>query len=780
MHSLERPARTDLIVDHRKAMVCLIILITGIFALCVPQMSVDVTLKAGLNTNTPEYKRYQEFLATFGTEDYVLVAIKGNSPEAQGSRLLNATQRITKTLESTPHIVDVVSLTNLKVFGEKQGFFGSYAILESGKEGLDFPQAGSLERIRRAIPIVDLLVSKDLTTTGVIVGVDQEITFDVPVIERLLNEIEDVVKKNLPEGSEYRVIGGPVIRRAIQHYNLQTAITFGLLCSLVCTVVAYYIFKTLRVTLITGMVVGLCVFWIVGIMAVLGIQLNSTTALSFGLVLISSVEPVIHLVTHYNQELREGNDPVAAAKLALRTGAGPCLITSFTTALGFSSLIVASFPMVQQLGMILSLGPLIAFVLAVVLTPALLISMKPPPPPVFQAMSTDLVSRFFHRILDFVFSHSKLCAYSILMLIVVMLSGAPLIRSDPQLLRMLTDSTKEIKDLKFVENNLTPVSSVELVVMGKENDFKRVDMWKRVRDMEGRVKNVHDVSSVDSFFPLLEYLHVVASKSDVSSQDMFVNPVTIPQLIALTSLSPDGQKMLRRFIDDRFSVLRTTVRIHNSPEIEIGDTVEQIRSAASNAMGNTADVYVTGDIAVFEAQASDIVSSQASSLILAVFYMSVLLTIQFRSISLGIVSLLPQLLPQAIIFGIMGWFRIPLDSVTVFAAAVSIGLTVDNTVHLLTQLKRELRARREDQTIKECLTRAYQVTARAMISNHTVIFFGFIMLLISPYRPVIYVGILGSAAILFSLVGDLIFMPSVILSTGWIRRLMSREMLTKG
>jgi len=197
-------------------------------------------------------------------------------------------------------------------------------------------------------------------------------------------------------------------------------------------------------------------------------------------------------------------------------------------------------------------------------------------------------------------------------------------------------------------------------------------------------------------------------------------------------------------------------------------------------MGNTAEVYVTGDLAVFEAQASDIVTSQASSLILAVFYMSLLLTIQFRSISLGILSLLPQILPQAVIFGIMGWFRLPLDSVTVFAAAVSIGLTVDNTVHLLTQLKRELRARTSGETIGDSMKRAYAVTARAMISNHTVIFFGFIMLLISPYRPVIYVGILGSAAILFSLVGDLIFMPSVILSTGWIRRLMSREMLTKG
>jgi len=555
VHSLEKPARTDFIVDHRKIMVGLIMLITGILALCVPRMSVDVTLKAGLNTSTVEYKRYQDFLGTFGTEDYVLVVIKSEDPGTGGSKLLDATHRIAKALESTPHIVDVASLTNLKLFGQKQGVFGSYAVLESGPDGLSFPGSDALEKVRKALPIVDLLVSTDLATTGIIIGVDQEISFDVPVIEKLLDDIEAVVRTNVPKGSEYRIIGGPVIRRAIQHYNLQTAVMFGVLCSLICTIVAYYIFKSLRVTLITGMVVGLCVFWIVGIMAALNIQLNSTTALSFGLVLISSVEPVIHLVTHYNQYLREGNDPVAAAKMALRTGAGPCLVTSLTTSLGFSSLIVASFPMVQQLGMILALGPLTAFVLAVVLTPALLISMKPPPPPVFKAMATDLVSRAYQGILGFVFAHSRLCAYSILILIMLMLAGAPFIRSDPQLLRMLTDSTKEIKDLRFVENNLTPVSSVELVVVGKENDFKRSDMWQRVKEMRERVREVHDVSSVDSFLPLLEYLHAVASKSGVSPDDLFLNPTTIPQLIALTSLSPDGQKMLRRFLDEKFSIL---------------------------------------------------------------------------------------------------------------------------------------------------------------------------------------------------------------------------------
>ncbi len=779
MYKLSELLNTDFLVDYRKSVVVIIGLITGALAFCVPNMTVDVTLKAGLNTNTEAFKRYQDFLETFGTEDYILIVIKANQPLDKDAGLLTALQTMTERLAETPNIVEAISVTSIRVFGKKQGLFGSYPILKANGQGLSLPEEGVLERIRKALPILELLISRDLYTVGIIVAVDQNISYDVPIVDRLLKDIDGIVKSNIPSNCEYRIIGGAVIRQAIQRYNLQTAVTFGLLCSLVCTVVAFYIFKSLRVTLITGVVVGLCVLWIVGIMAILKVQLNSTTALSFGLVLISSVEPVIHLVVHYNDYLRDGYDPISAAKHALKRGAGPCLVTSFTTSLGFSSLMVASFPMVQQLGMILSLGPLIAFILAVSLTPAFLIAMKPPPPPLFKAMSSDLLSRSFSSIRSFVFSHSRLCAYSIMGLIVFMLCGTPLIHSDPQLLRMLTDSTKEIQDLRFVEQHLTPVSSVELIVAGKESDFKTPEMWRKVNDMEKAVKKISEVSSIDSFLPLMEYLYDIASKPDTSSKDLFSNPTTVPQLLTLTTLSTDGQKMLRRFMDEGLSTLRLTVRIRNSPQTTIGDTIESIRSTAAGVMGSSANVYVTGDLAVFEAQASDIVESQASSLILAVFYMSLLLTIQFRSVSLGIVSLLPQVLPQAIIFGIMGWFRIPLDSVTVFAAAVSIGLTVDNTVHLLTQLKRELLAEEKEQTVPSCLSRAYDVTARAMISNHAVIFFGFIMLLISPYRPVIYVGILGSAAILFSLIGDLIFMPSVILSTGWIRRLMAREMLKR-
>jgi len=107
---------------------------------------------------------------------------------------------------------------------------------------------------------------------------------------------------------------------------------------------------------------------------------------------------------------------------------------------------------------------------------------------------------------------------------------------------------------------------------------------------------------------------------------------------------------------------------------------------------------------------------------------------------------------------------------------MSIGLSVDDTIHYLTQLKREIRSARGNLEIAECLANAYRITAKALISTSAVLYFGLLMLVISPFRPVIFFGVLGSSAIVAALVGDLVLMPAVILSVPFIKRLVNKEM----
>lgn len=768
----------DWLVDHRIPLVLVVLAVSAVMVYLVPGMKVDATMQSGINVESPEYKGYQEFLQVFGNEEFILVAIK-NEQDASNGAVLKALQTITSDLEKSDKIVEVISLANLRLFREQKGVFGTYPVLGYDHGDLALPSGEDLKRIKTALPITNLLLSADGGTLGIIVRIDDKYRVDAPVIHSILSGMDSVIRKSLPTGSEHHIIGPPAIRRAIHKYNVQTAMQFGILCTIICTIVSYYIFKSFRATAITVVVIGLCVLWILGFMSLIQIPINSTTALAFGLILISSVEPVIHLVTHFNERLRSGENRLTAAQKALALGAAPCLITSFTTSFGFSSLIVASLPMVRQLGVILSLGPLLAFVLSIILTPAFLIALKPLGPRIYTRMSNDLLTRGFRRVERSVFMYYKLFVLAIFAIIAVMLFGAPLMRSDTQVLRLLTDSTPELTDLRFVEKNLAPVNSLELVVKAEENAFKQPDAWKRIKAVEERLNRIPEVAGTDSFLPLMEYLHGVVGGRDAGSGEVFTKPRLIPELLVMTSLSAEGKRLLSRYLDDQFSQLHISIRIKNSPSTTIRQTIDEIRSAAVEGMNGYGKVVVTGDLVVFEAQAAEIVSSQTYSVLLAILYMTILLTIQFRSLALGLISLFPQILPQAVIFGMMGWFGISLDSVTVFAASVSIGLTVDNTVHYLTQLKREINARGRTHTIEQCLSAAYEVTARAMISNHAVIFFGFTMLLISPFRPVVCFGVLGSTAILCSLIGDLVFMPSIILSSSFIRKLLTKEMTGK-
>jgi predicted RND superfamily exporter protein len=192
-------------------------------------------------------------------------------------------------------------------------------------------------------------------------------------------------------------------------------------------------------------------------------------------------------------------------------------------------------------------------------------------------------------------------------------------------------------------------------------------------------------------------------------------------------------------------------------------------------MKASARVTVTGELTVVASQATDLIRSQFEAMFLAFFIITGLMMIQMRSAVLGLIALVPNIPAVGVVFGIMGWLGISLDSVTVFAATVAIGLAVDNTVQYMNQLKREMRLN-PDLGIEECVIRAYRLASKPMASWTTVTLFGFLALVVSPFKPVVFFGVLGCASLLMGLFGDLLFMQSLILSSSTIRNAIKTRM----
>jgi uncharacterized protein len=276
----------------------------------------------------------------------------------------------------------------------------------------------------------------------------------------------------------------------------------------------------------------------------------------------------------------------------------------------------------------------------------------------------------------------------------------------------------------------------------------------------------------------LQYLNTLLASDKQPQKDFYGNPALIPQLLALVNMSPEGKRVSRRFLTEDYDTLHLSIRIRNSETVPIGTTIQNIRDAAESVMSGAARVTVTGDLAVVADQTSSLIDDQVRSMFLAAFLISILMVIQLGSVLLGLISLIPNIPPVAAVFGIMGWGGISLDAVTVFAATVAIGLAVDNTIHYLTQLKREI-ALNPEIGMKECVGRAYRLTAKQIASWCIVTLLGFLALTVSPFRPVVFFGILGCSSILLGLYGDLIFLQSLILSSQTIqktiRKLMEKE-----
>jgi predicted RND superfamily exporter protein len=185
---------------------------------------------------------------------------------------------------------------------------------------------------------------------------------------------------------------------------------------------------------------------------------------------------------------------------------------------------------------------------------------------------------------------------------------------------------------------------------------------------------------------------------------------------------------------------------------------------------------VTGALAVVASQGDDLVKSELHSMVVALGIITVLMMIQMGTPLFGLVSLIPNIPPLATVFGIMGWFGIHLDSVTVFAATVAVGLAVDNTIHFVAQLKREMKLN-PHLSVEQSMFQAYDLAGKPMAAWSIVTCLGFLALLATPFRASEHFGILVASAVFMGIFGDLIFMQSIILRFPAVRRLIASRIL---
>ena len=276
-----------------------------------------------------------------------------------------------------------------------------------------------------------------------------------------------------------------------------------------------------------------------------------------------------------------------------------------------------------------------------------------------------------------------------------------------------------------------------------------------------RIKEVHDyldsLPEVGKVLSLASAIRVAESLNDGRELDSFL-------LALLYRRLPD--EVRAALIDPYISVEHNEARIFarvldSRPDLRRAELLERIRQDLNEGLGlEEADVSVTGLLVLYNNMLQSLYQSQISTLGAVLAGVGLMLVMLFRSFTLALVGIVPNLLAAGLVLGLMGLAGIPLDMMTITVAAITIGIAVDNSIHYIYRFREELPGHGDYlQTLELC----HANIGRAVFYTSCTIIFGFSILVLSNFLPTIYFGVLTGLAMLVALLASLTLLPKLIL-----------------
>ena len=597
-------------------------------------------------------------------------------------------------------------------------------------------------------------------------------------------QIREILKRYSEHGVLY--LGGvPMITDDMVTFvrNDLTVFGGGVLAFLIIVLTA--IFRKLRwivLPLLSCFYAGLVM---VGVLGVSGWNVTIISSNFLALMLIITISMNIHLIVRYRQLHRDhpDDDQVALVRTTIHKMVKPCLYTALTTIIGFGSLVVSDIKPVIDFGWMMSAGLAVTFATSFLLFPTLLIVMGKTTSKPTAGRDRFLLPAYLARVTE---THGNKILLLAVIVTAVSAVGISQLRVENSFINYFSDNTEIYQGLKLIDEELGGTTPIEVLINFPDHtedilspeDLEGLSEYEIeleleyakslaaspeywfTRDKVRRIKEVHDyldglpeigkVLSLASGVRVAEgvleeeldgmMLALLYTKIPLSVREAMIDPYV--------SIDDNEARLLARVLDSKPDIRRKELleTIHR-------DLVEKLEFAEE-------DVTVSGLLVLYNNMLQSLFSSQIKTIGVVMLGIAIMFLLLFRSIPLAVIGILPNVLGAAVVLGVMGWAKIPMDMMTITIAAITIGIAVDNGIHYIYRFREEY-----------ALTHNYVETMRICHSNigkavfytTMTIIIGFSILVFSNFTPTIYFGVLIAAAMFIALLAALTLLPKLIL-----------------
>lgn len=737
-HNLQ--AFASLLVRLKWPLFAFVCALTIILSTPASRLAYDQSIESFFAPDSPMLQQYQRSRRAFGGDEFLIVGFEVD--EATSAETLDDIEKFSQQLSEIPGI-------------RPESMQDLASILRNERAPGWMRVAMRLPNFKRSImrESRDMLVSQDDKTVAIAMRLEDVNEASVPRSETF-RRVRELAASHDPPAV---VAGEPLQVHDMFQYVEEDAQTLGIASSLILMGVILILFRSLRWVVLPIILIQATLIWTKGLLQLTDMKLSMVSSMLTSLVTIIAVATMMH-VTLVFLKARAERDRREAFLFTFQQLAAPVLWTCLSTAVGFAALLTSNIVPVRSFAIMMAVSTILIPVMCCLVLPLGVLIGKAqadPQPPLGQSAMVGLLrclSRWSNR-------HPVFIGLITLMLCISSVLGLSRIQVETDFSQNFRPESPIVQAIDYFESRMGGVGSWEIGFPAPErlNDEVLNDIRNLTAELrELQLKEGSGLTKVISITDGLDLIPKVPLSTTGSGRLIpsirRLRPATLDEKREiLNTLQPEVEPSLHNPDEKRMRImLRSLERQPAEVKLKLIGEVEDI------SRKYFPDAEATGLYVLLANLISSLLDDQLVSFLLAAGGVSLMMSLAFRSIKLGLISLIPNVLPILVLIGSMSWLEIPINIGTAMIASVSMGLTVDSTIHYLTTY---LRFRREGLDHETAAESAHGDVGLALVLANIGLVAGFSVLILSNFVPLADFGILVSIAMVGGLLSNIFLMP---------------------
>lgn len=708
--------------------------------------------------NNPQLQAFNKLESTYTKINNVFIGIAPRDGNIFTRNTLAAIEELTEAAWKIPFSSRVDSITNF----QNTRADGDNLVIENLVSDAMSLTDEALNKIRATALREPILINRILSEKGDVASINinvvlpEESPKETRNVTKFSRDLIDVIQQKYPD-VDFHLTGSIPFDNAFGEATEDDMGTLIPIMLVTLALVMWWLLRSLSGMIATMLVIIMSTLTAMGLAGWLGLSLNPASGIAPTIILTLAVADSIHILITMLQNLRHGQTKQQAILNSLRINMQPVFITSATTAIGFLSMNFSDAPPFHDLGNIVAMGVISAWIYSIIFLPSMIAVL-----PMKLCKSKNKESRIMDNCADFVINNQKKILLGSLIIIGLLVTGIPRIDLNDNFIEYLDESYDIRKASDFVQKNLTGMDAIEYSLEATEpggiNDPEYLKTIERFSDWYKQQPHVVHVNSIVEIIKRLnknihnddETYFRIPEDRNLAAQYMLLYEMSLPYGLDLNN---------RINIDKSASRMTVILKDVSSKEMRQLDKMagDWLRENAPASM-----LTVGSGLSVMFAHVSERnINTMLTGSLLALILISALLIVALRSLKFGLISLIPNLAPAFIAFGIWGYLVGTVGLASAVLIALTLGIVVDDTVHFLSKY---LRASQESgMDAREATRYTFQTVGTAMWVTTVVLVAGFGTLATSGYKVNADMGLLSSATIIIALLLDFMFLPAMLM-----------------